>query len=303
MSQPILLTGGNGFVAGSIIAQCPEETTLHVLSRTPLHFAKANLQARVYESMEEEEWRGILDELAPSVILHTAAIAAIDYCEAHQEEAEAVNARFPATLARLAGENGIRLIHCSTDTVFDGAHGPYHEEDEPLPVNFYGKTKLAAEKAVASAVEDAVIARISLVYGLSIIGTGNSFLAQMIPKLERGEQVGVPENEIRSAIDVATLGAALLELAGNDYRGLIHLSGNEILNRVQLIRRLAQHLQLDPALVVPNDPTNIPGRAPRPLDVSLSNARAREVLKTPFLDTEEGLDAVRRLKERNAIHG
>ena len=115
-----------------------------------------------------------------------------------------------------------------------------------------------------------MVARLALVMGLPVMGSGNSFLAEMIGKLEKHETLKMATNEIRTPVDVISLGAALLELAASDVTGTIHLSGN---TRVK----------------VPIDSSELKGRAPRPADVSLSNEKARSLLKTPLLSLEEGL--------------
>jgi dTDP-4-dehydrorhamnose reductase len=148
------------------------------------------------------------------------------------------------------------------------------------------------EKAVLAMPRGGVVARVAIVMGLPMLGVGNSFLSKMIPVLERGETLGVPPLEIRSPVDVATLGQALLELADHDFTGIIHLSGNDVMNRCEMVQTLAKGLGFSPDLVVPNDPTDIPGRADRPVDVSLSNALARSVLATPFCGLDEGLKRV-----------
>src|SRR5262249_52877119 len=106
------------------------------------------------------------------------------------------------------------------------------------------------------------------------------------------KKVGVPDIEVRSPIDVITLGAALLELAQNDFTGTIHLGGNDVINRFVMAQRIARKLDYGDALVYPNNPENIPGRAPRPRDVSFDNSLARKTLKTPMVTIEEGLDLI-----------
>jgi dTDP-4-dehydrorhamnose reductase len=191
-----------------------------------------------------------------------------------------------------AGAVGAKLVYCSTDNVFDGTRGLYAEDDPVNPVNTYGATKVLGEQAVRRCEVPWVIARISIVMGLPMLGDGNSFVSRLLPAFEAEGPVGVPNNEIRSPVDVVTLGRALLELAGNDWTGVIHLAGNDVLDRCELVRRVAACLGHDPARVEPNDPSTIPGRDDRPLDASLSNALARQVLKTPMLGLDAALDLV-----------
>ena len=105
-------------------------------------------------------------KIKPDVVIHPAAIANIDFCQKNQSMAKAINVDMTKTIAGLCKEAGIRLIHCSTDTVFDGIKGYYSEEDLPNPVNFYAETKLQAEKVVQEASSRNVVARLSLVMGL-----------------------------------------------------------------------------------------------------------------------------------------
>jgi len=301
MTTRIAITGGGGFVAGSMLRQAPEGVELHAITRgAPL----ADLPRVVWhqaDPLDAPAFAACMESIAPDAIVHTAAIAAIDYCQAHQDEAREVNIRITERAAELAARLGAKFVYCSTDNVFDGARGRYTEDDTPAPVNFYGHTKLAGERAAAS-VDNHVIARVAIVMGLPMLGVGNSFLSRMIPTLEAGEELGVPPQETRSLIDVVTLGQALTELACNDFTGIVHLSGNDIMNRFEMVRRIAAHLGYPPEQVVPNDPASIPGRAERPADVSLLNDRARSVLRTPFCGLEEGIARVMALAPQAGGH-
>ncbi|MCL4695323.1 MAG: sugar nucleotide-binding protein, partial [Candidatus Hydrogenedentes bacterium] len=153
-------------------------------------------------------------------------------------------------------------------------------------------TKVMAEEAVKEAGGKYVIARVALVMGLPVIGSGNSFLSRMMKALDEDKDVTVPGNEIRSPIDVITLGRAIVELAGNDLRGFIHLSGSEVLNRYEMMQRIAKRLGHPVERIVQTDPSGIPGRAPRPLDVSLDNALAQLKLQTPMLGLDDALTLI-----------
>jgi dTDP-4-dehydrorhamnose reductase len=231
----------------------------------------------------------LFQAVRPDAVIHTAAAADIDFCEANREAATAANEQFTGTVVSLCAAAEARLVHCSTDNVFDGEHAPYTEGDIPHPINWYAETKAAAERAVASSPGSTVIARLALVMGWPVRGAGNSFLPRLAAALRAGRNVAVPEREIRTPIDVLTLGRALLELAGSHQRGVFHLSGNDRLNRVELTQRIARHLGLPAELVIPADPAGLAGRAPRPRDVSLDNSKARRELATPMLGFDEAL--------------
>jgi dTDP-4-dehydrorhamnose reductase len=108
----------------------------------------------------------------------------------------------------------------------------------------------------------------------------------------------MPENEIRTPVDVVTLGRALVELAGNDFTGILHLAGNTRLNRYEMAVHIAARLGFPRVLVKPTDSNAMSDRAPRPNDVSLDNSKAKRVLATPLLSLPEGLDLVLETAER-----
>ena len=157
---------------------------------------------------------------------------------------------------------------------------------------------MRAEEVVRKCVAQSVVARLSLVMGLPVLGAGNSFLAKMLMDFKAGQEVHVPENEIRTPIDVITLGQALLELAANDFSGTLHLAGSTRLNRYDMACRIAKRLDYSQSLVVATDSNTMEGRAPRPKDASLDNSKACNVLDTPMQNLIDGLDLSLASKEK-----
>ena len=292
MSKRIFVTGASGFVGGSVLASAPEDWEIHACSRTaPGQLAPAITHHPV-DLCDVDATAALVSEVEPNAIIHIAAIADIDYSEQHTEEAVVINTEVTGRLAALAGQQGARFVFCSTDNVFDGEEGYYDEIYPVSPINFYGRTKVAAEVLIHERLRDAAIARVALVIGLPVLGAGNSFLAKMEASLRNGEEIRIPENETRSPIDVVTLGKALLELAGNHYRGVLNLAGSTCLNRYDMACLIARKLGYSTDLVVPVNSNSIPGRARRPNDVSLNNSLAREVLKAPMRELDEALDEI-----------
>lgn len=292
MSKKILVTGASGFVGGSVLHHAPADWAVHACSRSPIAGAPANVTHHAFDLADKAKTAEVIAAVKPDVILHIAAIANIDYSEANQAETASVNTETTGRLARLAAEHGARFIFCSTDNVFDGVDGFYNEDALVSPVNFYGRTKVAAEVLAHEALENCVIARVALVIGLPILGSGNSFLIKMEENLREGKEIQIPENEVRSPVDVITLGKCLLELANNDFTGTINLAGSTCLNRFDMAKRIAAKLGYSESLVIPTNSNALEGRAPRPNDVSLDNALAKDTLKTPMRDLDEALDMI-----------
>lgn len=192
--------------------------------------------------------------LGPELVVHTA----------YRIDDSPTIVRGSRAVALAADRVGARLIHLSTDLVFDGDHGaPYAEDDEPRPVSDYGAAKLEAERLVARAHPGALIVRTSLLLGPPD-GPQEA--------LARRDDVVFFTDEIRSALRVGDLAAALLELSARDEAGLLHLAGPQPYTRAEL----AALLRGGPVRTGPG-----PG-AGRARNVALDSSRAYRLLRAPI---------------------
>jgi dTDP-4-dehydrorhamnose reductase len=214
----------------------------------------------------------ILD-LRPDVVLHTAAAWRTE------EEAQAVIVAGTRGIAAACAETGARLVHLSTDLVFDGERGPYSESDPPAPVNFYGAAKAEAERIVAEMTPGAAIVRTSLV---TCFDPPDPRTQPVLDALRGArEPLTLFTDEYRCPVRTDDLAAALVELAGNDYAGIVHVAGPERLSRHALGLRIAAFYGLDPARGIRPGLSTDSGMV-RPRDCSLRIDLARNVLQTPL---------------------
>ena len=196
------------------------------------------------------------------VVVHTA------YRQQPDDDAWSVNVEGSRNVARAA--RGARLVHISTDVVFDGRLGrPYVEEDDPTPVTEYGRTKAAAEEAVRGEHPDALIVRTSLIYG------GREPSKHETAAHDRS--FAFYEDELRSPIALADLVDALLELVGGTTSGVLHVAGADGVSRCELAKLIAGEARCEPA---PPD---------RPLDCRLDSTRAQRLLRTRLRGVREVL--------------
>jgi dTDP-4-dehydrorhamnose reductase len=275
-----------------VLSQAGADWQVHAFSRGEALAGRDNLQWHSCDPIAPGELARLFREVRPQAVIHTAAIADIDVCQAKPELARAVNIEYTRTLATLCAETGARLVFCSTDTIFDGEHAPYSEDAPPGPVNFYAETKVEAEKLVSGLGAQGVIARLSLVVGLPVLGAGNSFLAKAIAALKQGRTVAFSGHEVRTPVDVITLGRALLELAAGGQRGIFHLAGLSRVSRFEMGQTIARRFGFPQDLIKDQGPVTTPGRAPRPRDVSLDTSQTRAQLKTPLRTLDEGLSLI-----------
>jgi dTDP-4-dehydrorhamnose reductase len=212
----------------------------------------------------------------PDVIVNCAAYTAVDACEITSELAWKVNAEGPGNLALAAVKQGARLIHISTDYVFDGRKAPpepYMETDEPHPMSCYGRTKLAGETAVREATDNHMILRTAWLYGIG----GPNFLKTMLSMALRdptreikvvNDQFGSPTWSYRLALQIEKL----IEISG---QGTYHASSEGHVTWYQLALEFLNLMKISHC-VVPCATTEYPTLAARPMNAVLENRRLKE---------------------------
>ncbi len=280
----ILITGGSSYLGGWVVrlARADWDVTATYLTHPPANSDAATAWRRL-DVRDGSAARALVEAVRPAVVVHTAALN-----PGQGRDFDAVNAEGTRHVAQAAAAGGARLIHVSTDVLFDGRRGEYTEEDPPSPITPYGRSKALAEEAVHEVGPDAVIVRTSLIYGWQ--PTVARQVSWIVEAVARGEPVRLFTDELRCPVWVESLAAALVELAGLDYTGLLHVAGSQTLSRYEFGRRVLRVHGLDPALALP-----VSSRASglvRPLDCTLDCTRARALLHTPLPGVDEVLARV-----------
>ena len=167
----------------------------------------------------------LLSSLRPVIVFNCAAYNAVDKAETERELAHAVNAQGPAIVARLCARHGIRLVHFSTNYVFDGAlDRPYIESDVPRPVSVYGASKLEGEQRVLDLQPDALVIRTSALFGdRGSAIKGGSFPDRILSRARNAERLRVVADQKVNPTYTADLAPVALELGESDLHGIVHV--------------------------------------------------------------------------------
>jgi len=213
----------------------------------------------------------LMARVRPAAVVHTAYLQGGD-------RMREVNVDGAAHVAAAAALHGARLIHLSTDFVFDGELArPYREDDPPGPVNEYGASKLDGERAVLETHGDALVVRTSLIYAGAEPGPTERMV---LDALAGRADVAFFEDELRSPVARGDLAAALLELTELPPRGVLHLAGPEPVSRLEFAQLIAARHGADPTRL---RAARSAGQAVRrPLDCVLDSSRAYLMLRTPI---------------------
>ena len=227
--------------------------------------------------------------MQPGLIINAAAYTAVDKAESEPELAQRVNGTAPGMLAEEAQRLGARVVHYSTDYVFDGTKaGAYDEDDAPNPINAYGSSKLVGERAVLAAGSRHLVVRTSWVYG----PRGRNFYLTIANRAVRGEQLRVVDDQRGVPTSSRFLAEMTMALVRRDASGLLHVVPSGSTSWYGFAREIVQLCGARSA-VDPITSAQFPTPARRPANSVLSNARASTALGATLPDWRTLLLAVR----------
>ncbi|NJK79689.1 MAG: SDR family oxidoreductase [Chloroflexaceae bacterium] len=268
----LLVTGGTGYLGGAVVQQALRQhwdVTATAFNQPP--FTRLGSAWHSVDICDVAALCQVVEHVRPDVIIHTAF-------RQNDPNMWQTNARGSKQVAIAASNVGARLIHISSDVIFDGeSERPYTEADPPNPITPYGESKADAERLVLTVHLAAVIVRTSLIYGFNPVDRHTQFILSVA---DGQNDACLFRDELRCPVYVADLAAALLELAGNTFQGIINLAGAETVSRYELGTLLAAYHGRDPARIVGGLSSEHSVRRPR--NCALDIALAQQMLHTPL---------------------
>lgn len=259
----ILLTGSNGFLGQHIAKIAKSDETVHLTgwSRSKaIHdycddFEQINLGLAQITS-------NIISDF--DVVIHTAAISHVDYCEENRDEAFLLNTETTRQLASACNESHTHLVHISTDFVFPGENKIVNETDNTNPVNYYGRTKEMAELFVKDILPTSTIIRPVLIFGNTLSGTRSNLVLWAKKSLEEKKAIQVTDDHFRTATYVEDLAELCLNAAQNPHPGIFHAAGNNYMSVYEMTMEVAAHFNLNKNLISPVNASQLNASGNRP---------------------------------------
>ncbi len=292
----ILICGANGLLGQRLALMLSSQTeyeVLHTSHHRSFVFDNRLLDYTQLDITRKSDVKSLVSSFHPDVIMNAAAATNVDWCETHREEAWKVNVVGVEHLIEAARKVGARLIHVSTDYVFDGKSGPYKEDDRPNPLSYYGKSKLAAENALRISDIPYAIVRTIVVYGAGI-NVKENFPLWVFNSLRAGKRIRCVEDQISNPTSVNDLAFAVLKIFELNKTGIYHVCGSERLSRYEFARRVAEVFELDPELIERARTSDLQQIAPRPMVTGFITLKAESELHLKPMDTRQGLTLMKR---------
>lgn len=278
----ILVIGASGLVGSHVQREAVRSghSVLGTYRRCPRpDLVPLDLEACSDERDATLKLEDLMAGFRPEALAFCAAWSWVDGCERDPDKAMRNNALHPRIAARLARRFRARFLHFSTSYVFNGRDGPYSEEDPPDPINAYGHSKLAGERAVQEASDgEALIARTILVFGDE--AQRRNFVFQLLGRLREGQSMEVPLDQEGNPTDARDLAAAAVRLLTLHKTGVWNLAGPEPrMTRHEFARLICERHGLNADLLQPLTTEQLRQEAPRPLRAGLLTRKAEEFVR------------------------
>ena len=274
-----LITGGAGQLAADLRAALDAGgATVDSRERTELDITDDGAVAKA------------IDEAKPEVVFNCAAYHKVDELEENEDKANAVNVRAVKRLAQRSAEAGARLVHFSTNYVFDGtAPDPSVESDTPNPRSVYAITKLGGEYAALAYDSDALVVRSAGLYGLAGSDSkGGNFVERMLDRVEKGEPIRMVSDQRLTPTFTADLAAGVIDAVNAKATGVLHLTNSGSCSWLEfteaILARAGHETDVEPIKT-----QGRPGMADRPLNGVLESERASELGLSPLRSWREAL--------------
>ncbi len=288
--RKILLTGANGLL-GQKTAEIFARETEHELILTDLAPKAEEPRKFTYYELDithKEDLKEFVRKCKPEIIINAAAFTNVDGCETERELSWRVNVDAVKNLIIASRINSSKIIHVSTDYIFDGVHGGYDENAAPNPLSFYGKAKLASENAlIASGVECAII-RTMIIYGFGK-NVKQNFALWLINSLGKDEPVKIVDDQYGMPTMVDDLGIALVKIVERERTGIYNVCGSEYISRYDFALKLAEVFDFDKSMIIPIKTSELLQAAVRPMNSSFILLKAETELGIKPLNVRDGL--------------
>ena len=276
----ILITGANGLLGQKLVEQLVTGGKFEVIAtgKGPCRLTSGGFSYQELDITDSIQVDEVISRIAPETIIHSAAMTNVDQCELNQEECVKVNVKATQYLVHAAEKIKSHIIFVSTDFIFSGENGPYDEEAEAAPVNFYGETKLIGETLVKNSKTSWAIARTVLVYGIANDLSRTNIILWVKSSLEAGKEIQVVDDQIRTPTLAEDLAAGCILIAEQKAEGVFNISGSDVLTPYDMAIMTADFFELNKDLIKKSDSSRFTQPAKRPMKTGFIIEKARKQL-------------------------
>jgi len=226
------------------------------------------------DATDPAETENTMKKISPKVVIIPAALPNVNLCETDKDLAKKINLGIVENVLRFIPKD-CKIIFFSTDYIFDGKNGPYSEEDEPNPINYYGKLKLECEDMIKKSGHEYIIIRTTGIFGWEL-GRKN-FFYKVFDTLETGKELCIPNDQFGNPTYVKDMISAVTTLIEKKCAGIYNVVGPECISRYEFAKRIADYFSLNKNLIAGKPTSYFKDNAPRPLRAGLKSDKITKI--------------------------
>lgn len=290
----VLITGANGLLGQKCVQLfSPDYEVLGIDIQDNAYVKNKNYVYQKSDITQRTTLKKDVLPFFPKYIINTAAYTNVDGAEANKEVCWKINVEGVKNLIYIAGKINAKIIHISTDYVFDGENGPYTETDTPKPLGYYGKAKLASENVLIQCDLEFAIARTMVLYGAANNVRPN-FVTWLIEKLRNKEKLTIVDDQFGNPTLADDLALAIKQIIQHEKWDLFHVSGGELVDRYTFALKIAEIFKLDKSLITAIKTTDLKQQAPRPLKSGFILDKLKKELGLEMPGIEQSLKTLKK---------
>jgi dTDP-4-dehydrorhamnose reductase len=283
----LLITGASGLL-GSKLAKAALIKNIQVYAGYNKNFPVWGMPVP-FDVSDKNQVKNIFELIKPDVVVHAASLTDVDKCEFDKELAWRINVDGAANIAQFASKTRCFLVYISTDYVFNGKKSCNKENDQTEPLNYYGLTKLEAEKDIQLLMSNCCIARTSVIYGATPATGKINFALWLLKKLQNNEKVQIATDQYNSPTLNTNLVDMILDVIEQRLSGIFHLCGASRVSRYDFALMFAKIFNLNDCLIEPVSASYFKWSATRPADSSLDVSKTQRLLHIKPLELASAL--------------
>ena len=275
----ILIFGCNGLLGQALVKYYSKrkDVELHLASIEDAFVGNHQFTYTKVDITKRNEVKRLIMDFVPDYIINAAAYTDVDGCEVNRELAWNVNVNGVKYMVEGCRIVDATLVQLSSDFIFDGLNGPYHENDKPNPISYYGRTKFASENEIKIGGIPYLIIRSSVIYG-SQKGVKKDFVEWVVENLSQRKKINVVTDQINNPTYVEDLVNGIALAIDKKKNGIYNIGGLELLSRYNFACKIADVFELDGGLINPILTEQLNQKAKRPLKGGLIILKAQTEL-------------------------